>query len=76
MSTDIKKCELCEANTTSLCFQCSMYLCDSCFKFIHDKPSKNHHKKEEINYFIPIDIKCPNHPKECINLFCIDEKGK
>ena len=76
MSSDFKICELCETNATSLCFQCNMYLCDSCYKFIHDKPSKNQHKKENIDYFAPIDIKCPNHPNDRINLFCIDEKSK
>ena len=76
MSTNFKKCELCENNATSLCFQCYMYLCDSCYKFIHDKPAKSQHKKEKIDYFVPIDIKCPKHPKDRMNLFCINEKGK
>ena len=75
MSTNFKKCELCKDNATSLCFQCYMYLCDSCFKFIHDKPVNNQHKKEKIDYFVPIDIKCPKHSKDRMNLYCVDDKG-
>ena len=76
MSNNLKKCELCKDNATSLCFQCYMYLCDSCFKFIHDKPANNQHKKEKIDYFVPIDIKCPRHPKDRMNLYCVDDKRK
>ena len=53
-----------------------MYLCDSCFKYIHDKPANNHHIKEKIDYFVSIDIKCPKHPNDRLNLFCVDDKGK
>lgn len=70
-----KLCEICGAIATSLCLQCISYFCDSCFKFIHDKQLNNHHKKENIDYFIPIDTKCFNHPKYPMELFCIDEKG-
>ena len=76
MNTNLKKCELCELETTSLCFQCNMYLCDSCFKYIHEKKAKNNHKKEKIDNYISIDIKCPIHPEERICLFCSNEKGK
>ena len=71
-----KECEICEENATSLCFKCKMYLCDSCFKLIHDKKKNNQHIKEKIDYFVPIDIKCPDHPEDRIYLFCLDEKGK
>ena len=33
------------------------------------------HKKEKIDYFVPIDTRCPEHDGNNINLFCIDEKG-
>ena len=33
-------------------------------------------KKEKIDPYIPIDLKCPQHPRVSNNLFCIDEKGK
>ncbi len=33
-------------------------------------------KKKKIDYFAPIDTKCPENEKVPINLFCIDEKGK
>ena len=72
----IKKCSICGINSTCLCFQCFEYLCDSCFKFIHDKQQNSHHKKEKIDPFVPIDLKCPEHPKVSNNLFCIDEKVK
>ena len=33
------------------------------------------HKKEAIDYNVPIDTWCPQHEKNTINLFCLDEKG-
>ena len=73
---NIKTCEICGNDATSLCFKCISYFCDSCYKFIHDKKINSNHKKEKIDYFVPIDTKCPDHPKDRINLFCVDEKGK
>ncbi len=52
------------------------YYCDSCYKFIHDIKDNKNHKKEKIDYFLPIDTRCPEHPKIPLDLFCIDEKGK
>ena len=52
------------------------YFCDSCFKFIHEKKIKKDHQKEIIDSFVPIDLKCPNHLQNPMNLFCINEKGK
>ena len=72
----IKLCELCHIQATCLCFECYMYFCDSCYKFIHDKSTNKDHKKENIDLFTPIDIKCMEHSKNILNLFCIDEKGK
>ena len=72
----IKKCEICGIEATNLCLKCISYYCDSCFKFIHDKQINNQHKKEKIDYYAPIDTKCPEHPKIPITLFCVDEKGK
>ena len=72
----IKQSEMCRIPATSLCFECFMYLCDSCYKIIHDKIQSDKHKKENIDYFAPIDTKCPDHPRIPINLFCIDENGK
>ena len=76
MKANFKKCEICEEEAKNLCFQCNMYLCEACFKFIHDKKSKSQHKKEKIDYFVSFDIKCPTHPEDRINLFCVDDKGK
>ena len=71
----IKKCEICQSQATNICFKCFSYFCESCFKFVHDKQVNKDHKKEKVDYFIPIDIKCQIHPKNIINLFCVDEKG-
>ena len=72
----IKSCELCHIEATCLCYECFIYFCDSCFKFIHEKPLNKEHKKENIDLFCPIDTKCLEHPKNILNLFCLDEKGK
>ena len=72
-----KQCEICEDDeATSLCPQCFCYYCDKCFKFVHETKKKSEHKKEAIDYNVPIDTRCPEHSGNNINLFCIDEKGK
>ena len=70
-----KKCEMCGQMATSLCFQCQMNLCESCFKIVHSMKLVKEHKKEKIDYYVPIDIKCPDHPQTPFNLFCLDENG-
>ena len=59
----LKHCEICNSEATSLCFKCFSYFCESCFKFVHEKNFNSGHKKEEIDYFVPIDLKCPNIQK-------------
>ena len=71
-----KKCELCKEPATNICFDCSFYLCDSCFRFLHQKKANMDHKKEIIDPFVSIEIKCPKHPKSPMNLFCLHEKSK
>ena len=71
----IKTCETCGLNATFHCFDCLEYFCDSCFKFNHDKQVKSQHKKENIDLYVPIELKCPYHPKNPNNLFCIKDKG-
>ena len=73
---NIKLCEYCGSNATCLCFECLESYCDSCFKYIHEKKLKYQHKKENIDPYVPFDLKCPTHPNSPINLFCTDEKGK
>ena len=74
---NFKLCDICESQATFLCLEClSNYYCESCYKFIHDKKVKSNHKKEKIDYFIPIEARCPKHKKVPLNLFCADEKGK
>ena len=70
-----KSCELCGLKATCICFKCVMYFCDSCFKIIHNMKISNQHKKENLDLFVPMDIKCHKHPKDRINLFCLDENG-
>ena len=70
----IKPCEICKSDATCLCFECNCYYCDRCFKFIHDVKNDPKHKKESIDLFVPIDFKCPEHPNEGINLFCLDDR--
>ena len=71
-----KKCEICKSKGLNLCFQCNSYFCDPCFKFVHEKKANSNHKKEKIDLFFPIDVKCPNHLEYPLHLFCVDEKGK
>ena len=72
----IKKCDICQKDSTSICFQCMHYFCDSCFKLSHNDETKKIHKKEKIDYYSPFDVRCPVHSLSPMNLFCIKEKGK
>ena len=72
----IKDCETCGTNATCLCYNCKEYFCDSCYKMNHDKKLKSNHKKDKIDIFVPIELKCLEHPDIPLNLFCADEKGK
>ena len=71
----IKECETCEIKATCLCFECNEYFCDSCFKMNHDKNKKSNHMKENIDLYVPIELKFQNHKNNPLNLFCLDEKG-
>ena len=71
-----KMCELCKQKATNICFDCSFYLCNSCFKFLHEKEANSKHRKASIDPFISMDIKCPLHPNNKINIFCVKEKSK
>ena len=74
---NFKQSDICKVNyAISLCPQCFSYFCDKCFKFVHETKKKSEHKKEAIDYNVPIDTRCPDHDTIPINLFCIDEKGK
>ena len=70
----IKPCEICKSEAACLCFECNSYFCLRCFKLIHDVKNDPKHKKENIDLFVPIDFKCPEHPNEGINLFCLDDR--
>jgi len=72
-----KQCDICkDEDAKSLCPQCFCYYCDKCFKCVHEGTKNKDHKKESIDFFVPIDTRCPDHEGNYINLFCIDEKGK
>ena len=71
-----KQCEICGESATSLCLECIMYFCDECYKYVLNKKLNSQHKKEKIDFFVPIDTKCPEHPKVILNIFCVNEKGK
>ena len=72
----LKECEFCSSNATCLCFKCGNYFCDNCYKVLHNLEKYSNHNKENIDLYVPIDIKCPYHPISPLNLFCVDEKGK
>ena len=72
----IKKCEICKIDAIYLCFNCNNYFCESCFKFIHDKKINSNHKTEKIDLYLPIDLKCTDHPEYPMHLFCLQEKDK
>ena len=71
---DLKNCNYCSSKAECICFECLNYFCDACFKIIHDLKKVNH-KKEKIDPFIPLDIKCENHPRGILDFFYVDEKG-
>ena len=74
--SQFKYCEYCNSNASCLCFKCNSYFCEQCYKIIHNLRKDPQHKKEIYDPFVPIDLKCPEHPQDRINLFCVDEKGK
>ena len=71
----IKKCGIYEEDATCICYECINYYCESCFTMIHEKKKYNH-KKEKIDPYVPPEIKCPEHKRGIMDLFCVDEKGK
>ena len=71
----ICQCEICNKKPSFICYKCMNYFCDICYKLIHEKKGLFQHKKEMIDYFIPIDSKCPSHPKYPNEYFCLDENG-
>ena len=75
INKNIKECIICGISANSFCFKCFSYFCDECFKYVHKKEKNNKHIKEEIDYFVPLDIKCPEHPRQPISLFCLNENG-
>ena len=73
---NFKQCDMCkDKDATCLCPQCFSYYCDICYKAVHENTKNSEHKKESIDYNVPIDTRCPDHSGNNINLFCIDEKG-
>ena len=75
MEAKLKKCEVCKTEAMCLCFECMSYFCDSCFKFSHKNEENKSHKKDYNDYFVPIDLKCPEHKLHPMDLFCVQDKG-
>ena len=74
---NFKQCDMCKIReATSLCHPCFSYYCNCCFKAVHERTENKEHKVVKIDYFVPIDTRCPEHKGDNITLFCIDEKGK
>ena len=76
VKSSIKKCEICLVDATCLCYKCMSYYCDACFKSSHNNEKRSSHKKESIDYNVPMDVNYPEHNLIPMNLFCIDDKGK
>ena len=73
---NFKYCDMCKVNeANSLCPQCFCYFCEICYKAVHGMKENSWHKKEKVDYNVPIDTRCPEHSGNNINLFCVDEKG-
>ena len=39
------------------------------------KKKNSNHTKQALDPYVPILLKCPEHPEVPLNLFCLDEKG-
>ena len=72
---NIRECMFCLKEATCLCYKCLEYYCDSCYNSAHKSDERKGHKKEKIDYYVPMDMKCPEHILIPNNLFCVDEKG-
>ena len=68
-------CGICNKKSSCFCFKCMNYFCDICYKLIHEKKDISQHKKEKIDYFIPLELKCPSHPNYPNEYYCLDENG-
>ena len=72
-----KYCDICKSKATILCLECLYiyYYCDSSYKLDHDNKKNSNHKKEKIDYYVPIGTRCPEHKNVPLNLLCLDEKS-
>ena len=68
------KCDICGEDAENLCLNCNKYYCKPCFEFVHQKSKNKNHKKEIIDFNVPILTKCSIHPDDPFNLFCANEK--
>lgn len=75
IKSKLKKCEICLTDANCLCYKCMSYYCHSCYNFVHKNEERKSHKKEKIDYLVPLDVKCPEHKLIPLNLFCVDDKG-
>ena len=68
------KCDICGELAENLCLNCNKYYCKPCFEFVHQKSKNKNHKKEIIDFNVPILAKWEIHPEDPFNLFCANEK--
>ena len=74
---NIKFCDICKSEASFICLDCICnYYCESCYKLIHSIKFNSDHKKEKIDDFFPINLRCSEPKKSPFNLFCLDDKGK
>ena len=65
---------MCDSDATCLCFTCLYYYFEKCFQIIHNLKKNITHKKELIDLYVSFDLKCPAHPNNAIELFCLEDK--
>ena len=75
MDIKLKKCEVCKIDATCLCFKCMSYFCEKCYTLSHSNEEFKSHKKDKIDYNVPIDLKCQEYKLYPLELFCTTDKG-
>ncbi len=51
------------------------YFCDKCYILAHNNEEFKSHKKDKIDFNVPIDLKCQEHKLYPLGLFCTTDKG-
>ena len=73
---NIKQCDICkEEEAKSIVFNALIIIVILALNMSNKRIKILNIKKGKIDYFIPINIWCPDHEKDAIKFFCVDEKG-